>query len=151
MHFPCRGALGKLFVVGDTAHNVHYVKSTSHSTPLSRTRRTSALLTLQTCALRGPWRNLCCRSCLCNAAASARLLIAALRSGALGGTYVDVFAHEPLPADSPLWALPNLIVTPHSAGFSDGNEARVARMFLDNLGRWARGEPLAKLADGAVT
>lgn len=77
-------------------------------------------------------------------------LIAALRSGALAGAYLDVFAHEPLPMDSPLWALPNVIVTPHSAGFSDGNEERVARMFLDNLGRWARGEPLAGLAEGAV-
>ena len=73
-------------------------------------------------------------------------LIAALRSGALAGAYLDVFAHEPLPSDSPLWTLPNVIVTPHSAGFSDGNEERVARMFLDNLGRWARGEPLAGLA-----
>ena len=53
-----------------------------------------------------------------------------------------MFAHEPLPEDSPLWTLPNVIVTPHSAGFSDGNEERVARMFLANLGRWARGEPL---------
>jgi D-2-hydroxyacid dehydrogenase (NADP+) len=44
-----------------------------------------------------------------------------------------------------------VIVTPHSAGFSDANEKRVARMFLNNLGRWARGEPLAKLAGGAVT
>ncbi len=78
-------------------------------------------------------------------------LIAALRSGALAGAYLDVFAHEPLPANSPLWALPNVIVTPHSAGFSDGNEKRVARMFLDNLGRWARGEPLSKPADSAMT
>jgi phosphoglycerate dehydrogenase-like enzyme len=50
-----------------------------------------------------------------------------------------------------LWALPNVIVTPHSAVFSDGNEQRVARIFLTNLGRWTRGEPLAKLAGGAVT
>lgn len=73
-------------------------------------------------------------------------LIAALNSGALAGAYLDVFAHEPLPATSALWELPNVIVTPHSAGFSDGNEARVARLFLENLERWARGEPLAKLA-----
>ena len=77
-------------------------------------------------------------------------LIAALRSDALAGAYLDVFAHEPLPADSPLWTLSNVIVTPHSAGFSEGNEERVARMFLDNLGRWARGEPLVGVADSSV-
>ncbi|MDP9602920.1 UNVERIFIED_ORG: phosphoglycerate dehydrogenase-like enzyme [Variovorax paradoxus] len=69
-------------------------------------------------------------------------LIDALHNGALSGAYLDVFAHEPLPAGSPLWDLPNVIVTPHTAGHSDGNEARVATMFLDNLRRWVRGEPL---------
>ena len=69
-------------------------------------------------------------------------LIDALRGGRLGGAYLDVFSREPLPEDSPLWDMPNVIVTPHSAGFSDGNEERVADIFLDNLGRWARGEPL---------
>ena len=69
-------------------------------------------------------------------------LIEALRTGRLAGAYLDVFALEPLPENSPLWNLPNVIVTPHSAGFSDGNEARVADMFLDNLGRFVRGEPL---------
>ena len=47
---------------------------------------------------------------------------------------------------SPLWSLPNVIATPHSAGLSDGNAARVQRMFLDNLRRWRAGEPLANLA-----
>lgn len=69
-------------------------------------------------------------------------LIAALRSGALSGAYLDVFAHEPLPTDSPLWGMPNVIVTPHTAGHSDGNEARVAALFLDNLKRWSEGQPL---------
>ncbi|MGJ7531949.1 MULTISPECIES: D-2-hydroxyacid dehydrogenase [unclassified Variovorax] len=69
-------------------------------------------------------------------------LIDALRSGALAGAYLDVFAHEPLPADSPLWSLPNVIVTPHTAGHSDGNETRVAAIFLDNLRRWVRNQPL---------
>lgn len=71
-------------------------------------------------------------------------LIAALQSGHLGGAMLDVFAHEPLPADSPLWSLPNVIATPHTAGHSDGNAARVAQMFLDNLARWLRDEPLAQ-------
>ena len=69
-------------------------------------------------------------------------LIDALQRGALAGAYLDVFAQEPLPAASPLWMLPNVIVTPHTAGHSDGNEARVAAIFLDNLRRWARGQPL---------
>ena len=69
-------------------------------------------------------------------------LIDALRSGALAGACLDVFAHEPLPADSPLWDMPNVIVTPHTAGHSDGNEVRVAARFLDNLRRWHAGLPL---------
>ncbi len=73
-------------------------------------------------------------------------LVAALRSGALAGAYLDVFEHEPLGPDSPLWTLDNVILTPHCAGHSDGNAPRVDAMYLANLGRWARGEPLANLA-----
>jgi phosphoglycerate dehydrogenase-like enzyme len=69
-------------------------------------------------------------------------LIDALQCGALAGAYLDVFAQEPLPAVSPLRALPNVIATPHTAGHSDGNEARVATIFLDNLRRWTQGRPL---------
>jgi D-2-hydroxyacid dehydrogenase (NADP+) len=73
-------------------------------------------------------------------------LVAALRAGVLAGAYLDVFEHEPLGRESPLWALENVIVTPHSAGHSDGNEPRVDAMFLANLARWMRGEPLANRA-----
>ena len=73
-------------------------------------------------------------------------LIDALRSGHLAGALLDVFEHEPLPADSPLWTLPNVIVTPHAAGHSDGNATRVQQMFLDNLARWLAGQPLQQLA-----
>ncbi|MBV8271951.1 MAG: D-2-hydroxyacid dehydrogenase [Cupriavidus sp.] len=69
-------------------------------------------------------------------------LIEALRAGRLAGAYLDVFAHEPLPAGSALWSLPNVIATPHSAGFSDGNAARVVDIFLANLRRWMAGQPL---------
>lgn len=73
-------------------------------------------------------------------------LIAALQQGRLAGAYLDVFAQEPLPAHSPLWDLPNVIVTPHGAGLSDGNAARVAELFLGNLRLWLAGEPLRNVA-----
>lgn len=69
-------------------------------------------------------------------------LVAALESGRLAGAYLDVFEREPLTADSPLWDMPNVIVSPHNASASSGNDARAAEMFLANLARWARGEPL---------
>jgi len=64
-------------------------------------------------------------------------LIEALQNGSLGSAYLDVFEHEPLSQASSLWHLPNVIVTPHSAGFSAGNEVRVSQMFLRNLSSWA--------------
>jgi phosphoglycerate dehydrogenase-like enzyme len=69
-------------------------------------------------------------------------LIAALQSGKLGGAYLDVFAQEPLPAESPLWDIPNVLVSPHNAAAAHGNERRVYAIFLDNLARWMRREPL---------
>ena len=60
-------------------------------------------------------------------------LVVALTSGQLAGAFLDVFEKEPLAADSPLWSMPNVIATPHSAGMSAGNEGRVAGMFLANL------------------
>jgi phosphoglycerate dehydrogenase-like enzyme len=69
-------------------------------------------------------------------------LVQALQDGHLGGAFLDVFEHEPLAHDSPLWRLPGVMVSPHSAGHSDGNAARVATIFVDNLRRWLRSEPL---------
>ena len=69
-------------------------------------------------------------------------LVAALRNGHLGGAFLDVFEHEPLPAESALWGLPGVMVTPHSAGPSAGNAARTAAIFLNNLQRWVQGQPL---------
>lgn len=74
-------------------------------------------------------------------------LHAALASGQVGGAFLDVFEHEPLAADSPLWRHPEVIVTPHSAGQSAGHAARVAAMFAANLRRWLRGQPLAHAVD----
>lgn len=67
-------------------------------------------------------------------------LIDALVQDRLAGAYLDVFEHEPLPPKSPLWNLPNVIATPHSAGASDGNEARVDWMFLEKFARHLRAE-----------
>ena len=69
-------------------------------------------------------------------------LIDALAGNRIGGAYLDVFMHEPLSPDSPLWAMPGVLVSPHAASFSTGNGARVAAVFLDNLGRFQRSEPL---------
>ncbi|GAB4331792.1 MAG: D-2-hydroxyacid dehydrogenase [Dehalococcoidia bacterium] len=69
-------------------------------------------------------------------------LIEALRGGHLGGAYLDVFEEEPLPADSPLWEMPGVIITPHNSAASTGNAGRSAAMFFENLKRWARGGPL---------
>ncbi|MEX2446414.1 MAG: D-2-hydroxyacid dehydrogenase [Dehalococcoidia bacterium] len=76
-------------------------------------------------------------------------LIDALRSGHLGGAYLDVFEEEPLPDASPLWGLPNVIVSPHSSAVSLGNGDRADAIFLGELERWQRGErPLREFVEG---
>ena len=69
-------------------------------------------------------------------------LIDSLRSGRLGGAGLDVFRQEPLPEESPLWAMPNVLITPHSSGTSPGNEVRASRIFIENLRAYLGGEPL---------
>ncbi|RIL07819.1 MAG: hydroxyacid dehydrogenase [Proteobacteria bacterium] len=69
-------------------------------------------------------------------------LVAALASGHVGGAGLDVFEIEPLPPESPLWSMPNVIVTPHNSGDAPGNLHRATEIFLDNLTRWRRNEPL---------
>lgn len=69
-------------------------------------------------------------------------LISSLESGHLGGAFLDVFEHEPLGAESPLWTLPNVMVSPHTAGHTTGHYAEVGNIFLDNLKRWKDGMQL---------
>lgn len=74
-------------------------------------------------------------------------LLDALRAGAIAGAALDVFQEEPLPADSPVWDTPNLLVSPHMSGDTHDFKEVVARQFLDNLSRFAGGEPLANRID----
>lgn len=69
-------------------------------------------------------------------------LIEALRTGHLGGAYLDVASQEPLPPESPMWDAPNLILSPHNAAISATYPAASAEAFFANLRRWRRGEPL---------
>ncbi|MGX9937765.1 D-2-hydroxyacid dehydrogenase [Advenella kashmirensis] len=73
-------------------------------------------------------------------------LIDALRNGHIAGAYLDVVEKEPLESDSLLWDMPNVIISPHTAGHSTGNESRVADIFLENLNNWVQGLPLRNLA-----
>lgn len=69
-------------------------------------------------------------------------LIEALTRGHLLGAYLDVFAQEPLPPESPLWSLPNVLMTPHSASASLGTRLRGAELFLRNLRAYLQGAAL---------
>jgi phosphoglycerate dehydrogenase-like enzyme len=74
-------------------------------------------------------------------------LIAALRSGQLGGAALDVFAQEPLPPESPLWDMPNVLVNPHSASTADSENAKLTDLFCENLLRYVAGQPLLNVFD----
>lgn len=69
-------------------------------------------------------------------------LIAALQSGHLAGAALDVFATEPLPNDSPLWDMPNVIITPHSSGASPKAGLRSESLFVNNLQKYLNDQPL---------
>lgn len=69
-------------------------------------------------------------------------LIASLESGHLAAAALDVTAEEPLPASSPLWSMPNVFITPHTAGETRAYEASVIELLVENLGRLRRGEDL---------
>lgn len=74
-------------------------------------------------------------------------LVDALAAGRLAGAALDVFQREPLPVDSPLWGMPQVIVTPHVAGFRDDYWEAAAELFGENLRRYRAGWPLLNVVD----
>jgi phosphoglycerate dehydrogenase-like enzyme len=77
-------------------------------------------------------------------------LAAALTAGTIGGAALDVFDTEPLPADSPLWSMPNVLITPHMAGFRSDHWDAVTTLFAENLRRFAAAESLLNPVDKAA-
>src|SRR5574341_1319381 len=69
-------------------------------------------------------------------------LVDALQGGVIGGAALDVFAKEPLPPDSPLWRLPNVIISPHVSGFTPHYDERAMALFAENLRRYVDGKSL---------
>lgn len=74
-------------------------------------------------------------------------LVAALESHTLYGAGLDVTDPEPLPADNPLWHLPNVIVTPHVSSAGEDSTQRSALIAVENLRRYVAGEPLLNVVD----
>lgn len=75
-------------------------------------------------------------------------LIAALHEGRIAAAALDVFEEEPLPTDSPLWDMDNVLITPHAAGGSQYEASTICDIFKENVGRYLRGEfPLQNQVD----
>ena len=74
-------------------------------------------------------------------------LVRALQAGEIGSAALDVFEREPLPADSPLWTMPQVLVSPHMSADTVGWRDDLAALFVQNLGRWCKGEPLRNVVD----
>ena len=74
-------------------------------------------------------------------------LTAALQAGEIAGAGLDVFEMEPLPAGHPLWKMPNVIITPHCAAASPRVPQRHLQTLLDNVRRFASGQPLRNVVD----
>jgi len=74
-------------------------------------------------------------------------LVEALNGGEIAGAGLDVFEEEPLPPDSPLWDMPNVMITPHRAGDSRRSHERFMDLFCENLRRYVAGEALLNVVD----
>jgi phosphoglycerate dehydrogenase-like enzyme len=76
-------------------------------------------------------------------------LAAAVRAGVIAGAVLDVFVKEPLPADSPLWTTEGITIFPHVGGLHPDRDETVAALWVENLRRFADGEPLREVVDRA--
>ena len=76
-------------------------------------------------------------------------LVAALNAGEIAGAALDVFEQEPLPSDHPLWTMPGVLITPHTAGFGPYLDERRYDILLDNCRRFLAGQPLRNVVDKA--
>ena len=76
-------------------------------------------------------------------------LVAALKAGEIAGAGLDVFEQEPLPADHPLWTMPGVLITPHTAGHGPYLEERRFEVLSDNAKRFVAGEELRNIVDKA--
>jgi phosphoglycerate dehydrogenase-like enzyme len=74
-------------------------------------------------------------------------LVDALRAERLGGAALDVFDTEPLPSESPLWTMKNVLISPHMSGDFIGWRNTLVEVFADNFRRWRTGEPLRNVVD----
>ena len=110
-------------------HRVHYLILACPLSPL-----THQLVNAQ--VLRGLPQGTCVVNVARGEVVDQAALIHGLQSGHLGGAFLDVFETEPLDAASALWRLPNVIISPHTAGHFAEHADRVQRLFLDNLGRF---------------
>ena len=74
-------------------------------------------------------------------------ILTALDEGTLAGCTLDVFPHEPLPPDHPLWTMPGVLITPHTAGFGPYLDDRRYDILSDNCRRFLAGQPLRNSVD----
>jgi phosphoglycerate dehydrogenase-like enzyme len=149
------GAIGSLIAKYLTALDIKVIGITrSHFDELSRYLPNVDFLVLA-CPLTAQTKGLVNAQLLSKMKASSYLInvargevcveadvISALQSGQLGGAFLDGFEVEPLSADSPLWALPNVMLSAHTAGHFTGHSDNVTKIFIDNLARFVQGREL---------
>jgi phosphoglycerate dehydrogenase-like enzyme len=139
---PAKGAEGADEIHGMAALHAQLPRADIVALTCALTDETRGLMDAHAFAAMKPGAMLVnvARGRVCDEAA----LIAALQSGRVGSAGLDVTADEPLPAESPLWAMPNVLVTPHTGGETRAYEDNVLDLMEQNLARLARGESALK-------